>query len=234
MNKNIANYTFIQQLTLLPYVEEIWLFGSRARGDNQERSDIDLAILCPHASAHDWLAVVDIIENADTLLKIDCVRFDTLQKDDSLKLNIERFKKLIYKKGNIMEEIYWRDYFYTLGNSISRLQEVMEHPDLNKHDYMQDAAIQRFEFVTELFWKVLKKALLYEKIDTTTPRDVLSKAYQYKIIDDEILCLKMLSDRNSTSHVYREEVAKRVFQNIHLYLPVFMNTYEKLKKTYRL
>jgi predicted nucleotidyltransferase len=68
-------YQFIEQLKSLPFIDEIWLFGSRARGDNQERSDIDLAIICPAASDIDWLKVVDIIENADTLLKIDCVRF---------------------------------------------------------------------------------------------------------------------------------------------------------------
>ena len=30
-----------------PEVERVWLFGSRARGDNFERSDIDLAIEAP-------------------------------------------------------------------------------------------------------------------------------------------------------------------------------------------
>ncbi len=66
----------IEKLKSLPFIDEIWLFGSRARGDNLERSDIDLAILCSSASDSDWLKVNDIIENADTLLKIDCIRFD--------------------------------------------------------------------------------------------------------------------------------------------------------------
>jgi nucleotidyltransferase substrate binding protein (TIGR01987 family) len=133
-----------------------------------------------------------------------------------------------------MEEIYWKDYFYTLGRAIRRLKEVMEHPDLSKNDFMEDAAIQRFEFVTELFWKVLKKALAYEKVDTTTPRDVLNKAYQYSMIDDEDIWLKMLTDCNNTSHVYKEEDAKRVFGNIKLYLPVFEKTYESVKTKYKL
>ncbi|HBB53113.1 MAG TPA: hypothetical protein DCZ80_04370 [Legionellales bacterium] len=45
MQKPILHYRFIKELSLLDFVNEIWLFGSRAREDNQARSDIDLAIL---------------------------------------------------------------------------------------------------------------------------------------------------------------------------------------------
>ena len=45
MNKNIENYKFIKQLQTLPFIDEIWLFVSRARDDNTTKSDIELAIL---------------------------------------------------------------------------------------------------------------------------------------------------------------------------------------------
>ncbi|WP_410526187.1 nucleotidyltransferase domain-containing protein [Rickettsia endosymbiont of Urophora cardui] len=48
MSKDIKSYLFMEKLESLPFIEEIWLFGSRARGDNNERSDIDLAIICPN------------------------------------------------------------------------------------------------------------------------------------------------------------------------------------------
>jgi len=95
MNRNIADYKFIGKLKALPYVEEVWLFGSRARGDNMDRSDIDLAIICPKASDRDWLDLQEIIENADTLLKIDCVRFDKKYIDDDLYENILRDQKAL-------------------------------------------------------------------------------------------------------------------------------------------
>lgn len=41
---NATDYRFYTQLTTLPFVDQIWLFGSHARGDNQERADIDLAV----------------------------------------------------------------------------------------------------------------------------------------------------------------------------------------------
>jgi len=38
-------------------VRELWLFGSRARGDSSPESDVDLAIaLMPAVGKHDWAA----------------------------------------------------------------------------------------------------------------------------------------------------------------------------------
>ena len=62
-------YHFIDQLRALPFVEAIYLFGSRARGDQQSRSDIDLAIkMSPHHEQRDWHKVIDIIDKADVIL----------------------------------------------------------------------------------------------------------------------------------------------------------------------
>lgn len=133
-----------------------------------------------------------------------------------------------------MKEIFWKDYFEMLGQAIKRLEEAMYYAKVDKNDCFQDAAIQRFEFVIELFWKVLKKVLIYEKIEATTPRDVLNKAYQFNLIDNESAWLGMLDDRNNTSHVYKQEEAKKVFENIKSYMPVFQSTYKFLKEKYRL
>lgn len=69
-------------------------------------------------------------------------------------------------------------------------------------------------------------------METTTPRDALNKAYQYKFIDSEDIWLSMLNDRNNTSHAYNEETAKLIFQHIQSYLPTFMATYKTLKDKY--
>jgi predicted nucleotidyltransferase len=52
------------------FIEEIWLYGSRARGNQRERSDIDLAIVCPQANTQDWQKVLAILDEADPLLQI--------------------------------------------------------------------------------------------------------------------------------------------------------------------
>jgi predicted nucleotidyltransferase len=92
-------YRFIERLKALPFVEAIYLYGSRARGDHSPRSDIDLAILCPSASRKAWLSILDIIEGSDTLLQIDCVRLDELKDGDRLKEKILRQGKSLYQKG---------------------------------------------------------------------------------------------------------------------------------------
>jgi uncharacterized protein len=95
----IKKYLFIKKLSKLPFVEKIILFGSRARKTNRERSDIDLAIVCPTATETEWnIQLMDIIEEADTLLKIDCLRFDTLKSDSKIKKEILEDGIILYEK----------------------------------------------------------------------------------------------------------------------------------------
>jgi predicted nucleotidyltransferase len=94
----LAGYQFIERLKALPFVEAIYLYGSRARGTQRPRSDIDLAIVCPKANGRDWRQVLDIVEDADTLLEIDCVRLDAEKPDSRLRRNIEREKQVIYAR----------------------------------------------------------------------------------------------------------------------------------------
>lgn len=94
----LTDYQFLQQLALLTFVEAIYLFGSRARGDARERSDIDLAVKCPAATDDQWLQVLAIIEQADTLLTIDCARFDAEPSTSTLKTAIEQDKQVLYER----------------------------------------------------------------------------------------------------------------------------------------
>jgi predicted nucleotidyltransferase len=65
-----------------PAVERVWLFGSRARGDNFERSDIDLAVEAPSMRPYDWLKIKsDFEDEAPTLLLIDLVRWEEAEED---------------------------------------------------------------------------------------------------------------------------------------------------------
>lgn len=92
----LKKYLFLQRLTRLCCVEHMWLFGSRARNDHQERADIDIAIDCPKATDAEWFEILDIVEDADTLLSIDCVRFDSLDRGSPLRQAIEHEGVLLY------------------------------------------------------------------------------------------------------------------------------------------
>ncbi len=101
ISEDVVRYQFFKKLTELPYIDEIWLYGSRARKDHQDRSDIDLAILCPRACQDDWYAVLRIIQEPDTLLKVDCVRFDTLDGNSQFAKNILKDHILLYSRKGL-------------------------------------------------------------------------------------------------------------------------------------
>jgi predicted nucleotidyltransferase len=77
----------VDRLQAEPSVRRVILFGSRARGDAQPRSDVDLAIDAPDMTSRDWLRVADLADEAETLLKVDLVRLD--QASPELRQRIE-------------------------------------------------------------------------------------------------------------------------------------------------
>ncbi len=78
---DLNRYKFFDVLAALPFVEAIYLYGSRARGDNRNRSDIDLAIRYGDDDPYYRSAVHGILDTADTLLSIDCVDMNKTTKE---------------------------------------------------------------------------------------------------------------------------------------------------------
>lgn len=58
-------------------IKKIILFGSRAIGDHEEKSDIDLAFVAPAMTRGEWATFTfDLEEELDTLLFLDMVRWE--------------------------------------------------------------------------------------------------------------------------------------------------------------
>lgn len=74
-------------------IEKIILFGSRARGTNRERSDIDLAVVGGRFDDFYW----DIREKAHTLLMFDMIEMDHGVSPE-LQAEITRDGVVIYEK----------------------------------------------------------------------------------------------------------------------------------------
>lgn len=74
-------------------IEKVLLFGSRSRGDNRERSDIDLAVSGGNVN----LFSVEIEDEIDTLLSFDVVDLGIGISED-LKNEIERDGIVLYEK----------------------------------------------------------------------------------------------------------------------------------------
>ena len=86
-----------RRLGALPSVRRVILFGSRARGDHDQRADIDLAVDCPAASREDWGRIWNAVDDAPTLLKVDLVRLD--EAGDEFRAEIEREGIVLYDHG---------------------------------------------------------------------------------------------------------------------------------------
>lgn len=81
-----------------PSVEKVILFGSRARGDFHNRSDIDLFIKAPSLSQADWLQMIyRLNEEINTLLAIDVMRWE--ESPASLREKIMAEGRVIYERG---------------------------------------------------------------------------------------------------------------------------------------
>ena len=75
-------------------VKKVVLFGSRARGDNGNRSDVDIAVYGGDFNSFYW----DIKEKTHSLLTFDMVQMDT-NVTEELKNEIKRDGVTIYEKA---------------------------------------------------------------------------------------------------------------------------------------
>lgn len=83
----------IQTLAKSHNLNRVILFGSRARGDFRERSDIDLAVSGGHIAAF----ALDVEEETDTLLKYDIVNLDRAVQPELL-AEIQKDGIVLYEK----------------------------------------------------------------------------------------------------------------------------------------
>lgn len=117
-----------------------------------------------------------------------------------------------------------------LKRALARLQEAVDAPVIEENSLFIDGTIQRFEFCIALFWKMLRRALLENGIESGTPREAIQKAYQAKWLDDEKLWIQMLQDRNRTSHLYEEEIATEIFARIPQYHAVMAKAVSEIQR----
>jgi len=119
--------------------------------------------------------------------------------------------------------------FNQLEQALQRLEEMVNLP-VHEHRAEIDSTIHRFKFTFELFWKALKKKLFDDYgIEVHGPKPVLQQAYMHKLINDEQIWLNMLSDRNLTSHTYKQALADQIYENIKEYVPFLRQEFENCR-----
>ena len=116
-----------------------------------------------------------------------------------------------------MSEAKLRQSIENLERALLRLGEALAVPLDNP--LAVDGTIQRLEFALELTWKTLRRLLELKGRMVTLPRDTLKEAYTAGWLDNEDRWLEMLRNRNETSHIYDEEMAKRIYDSIKTNFP---------------
>ena len=189
------------------------LFGSRARGDYKEASDIDLAI----GMTEDIVTDLTIaLEQSQLPYTFDIIDYNH-QPNQKLKEAIDRDGILLWaKKGDgsivMTNEILQlkREEYH---KALTRLQSALQkEPD--DDDMVLDATIQRFEFTFELAWKLLKALLDYEGIEANSPRSCIREAWKQHLIKNAEQWLDMQTKRNLSSHTYNEATALEIYRSI--------------------
>ncbi|MDB1962117.1 MAG: HI0074 family nucleotidyltransferase substrate-binding subunit [Clostridium sp.] len=122
--------------------------------------------------------------------------------------------------------------YMNLKKAYSRLKEVSDLYD-GKNDIIRDSLIQRFEFTYELTHKTLKEFMKYlgATLENSFPRTIFKKAYVNNLISDDKVWINLLEDRNSTLHIYNENMSNEIADRIvNKYVDAIGELVENLEK----
>ena len=111
--------------------------------------------------------------------------------------------------------------------ALDRLKEVLAEPE---NDVTRDAAIKRFEFTFELFWKSLKAYAEESGLEAYSPRDSMRTAFQLRLIQEHPDWLRMIEGRNLTSHTYNEVTAETIYAHLPSYLLFIRQAHAELTR----
>ncbi len=127
-------------------------------------------------------------------------------------------------------DIRWKQRFQNFEKSLLLLERALE---IESPDIVQKAGlIQFFELTFELSWKVMKDYLEAEGFeDIKSPRAAIKKSFEIELIENGHLWIKLLEDRNLTTHTYDEETVDKIEQLIrNEYAPSIRAFHEKIKR----
>ena len=108
--------------------------------------------------------------------------------------------------------------------------------EIQKEDFsiiIRDAAIQRFKYTFEAFWKLIKEYLNdKEGIISNSPKSCFREIFSLGFAsEDETVQLQEMTDkRNDTSHTYKEKVAQSIYDKIPEYTLLMQKILENIKK----
>ncbi len=207
LNLNEKIITAIAALAQKHDVRRVILFGSRARGDNKERSDIDLAVSGGKTAAF----IADAETEIPTLLQLDIVDLDKPLQAELL--------QMIKTEGVTLYEKF--DNFCRALINLEKITAYSQPYDT----VILTGMTALYEICFEQAWKAMKEILEqqgFSENKTGSPRQVLKTAYQSGMINDEEIWPKALQARNNVVHAYNEAIAQSIVkESQEIYIAMF-------------
>ena len=102
-----------------------------------------------------------------------------------------------------------------LQKTFNKLKECKEFKF--EHVINVELSAKRFEYTYEILWRTIKLYLLEEKgLECYSPMDCFKLAFQVKLIPEnlELTFVQMVRSRNDIVHIYNDEVADEIYNNI--------------------
>jgi nucleotidyltransferase substrate binding protein (TIGR01987 family) len=106
----------------------------------------------------------------------------------------------------------------TFERALLRLEEGLEKPE---DAIVRDACVQRFEFTFEMAWRAVQAFAMAEGLDCVSPRECFRTGFRLGLIENDPLWMAMVEDRNRTSHMYDEDVAREIYGALSGYARLF-------------
>lgn len=110
--------------------------------------------------------------------------------------------------------------------------DLTHYPELEA-DYIRNGWIQKFEYCTELSWKLAKILLEWKNgLLINAPKNVFRELFLNQHISEDLslALIDTINDRNRLSHLYKEEVFDLVLQYLPKHIQTFMALLEILKQ----
>ena len=219
MMDHLALRYHLLSLAAYPEVKAVVLFGSRAKGTARADSDYDLAVQFSDESSKRWDEIEAIVAQA-VMLPVDVV---------DMRCAVPEIAHAVNASSAIM---FWQADWYPalvrLAKAMASLEDIINDEDDPKHK-QRDSVLSRFEYVFELFWKLLQKMEAVEGFSEKSPRSAITRAVQLGWIENELLWSDMLQIRNLLSHTYNESLARKVFHDITAHFAELKKAYDRVE-----
>ncbi len=153
-----------------------------------------------------------------------------LENRISRKANVGSNPTLSAISQNLKVKLFMADPLQNFSAALKKLQEFCQSSKGSEIE--QAGVIQAFKFTFEQCWKSIQKIAGDQGVNIASPKKAFEWGLQNNWISssEEPMWIKMLEDRNLTTHTYQPVVAQKVYDSIRgKYLQAFEGILAKMQ-----